>query len=188
MLARLVRPVKRRGSRYRQFVRRIPADVKDRAAGLTLHIPVGEQTQVVVLSLRAQTVRLSLRTDDPVEVKARMAAIDAYLEKVWQALRDNAPVSLIQRQATALGGELYWAWANGEGREHVTAVEHDPHFLHPEDHILVRGADGCLARNGVTQRLPLCATHFGWKCMGGFSDMFVCAAARKRHHAHQLPP
>jgi hypothetical protein len=54
MLFRLVRPVKRKGSRYRQFVRRIPADVKQRAVGVKLHIPVGEQTQVVVPTNRSR--------------------------------------------------------------------------------------------------------------------------------------
>lgn len=132
MLFRLVRPVKRTGSRNRQFVRRIPSDVRSRATGLKLSIPVGDQTQAVTISPRAQSVRLSLRTDDPVEVKARMAAVDAYLENIWRALREDAPVSLTHRQATALAGELYRAWANGEGRERTTTIEHDPEFRSPD--------------------------------------------------------
>jgi len=59
MLFRLVRPVKRKGSRHRQFVRRIPADVRDKAMGTKLLIPVGEQTQIVIISPRAQSVRLN---------------------------------------------------------------------------------------------------------------------------------
>ena len=86
MLFRLVRPVKRTGSRNRQFVRRIPSDVRSKAVGLKLSIPAGDQTQAVTLSSRAQAVRLSLRTGDPVEVKSRMAAVDAYLENVWRGL------------------------------------------------------------------------------------------------------
>src|SRR6185437_2668157 len=117
---------KRPGSRHRYFVRRIPADVTSAAVGVKLSIPVGGQTQVIILSSRAQSVRVSLRTDDPVEVKVRLAAVDAYLENVWRALRDNAPVSLTHRQATALAGELYRAWANGEGRERVIAYDHIP--------------------------------------------------------------
>jgi integrase len=126
MLFRLVRAVKRTGSRHRQFVRRIPSDVRSKVVGLKLAIPVGEQTQVVILSVRAQSVRLSLRTDDPAEVKIRLAAVDAYLENVWRALREDAPVSLTHRQATALAGELYRAWANGEGRERAMAIVHTP--------------------------------------------------------------
>jgi integrase len=126
MLFRLVRAVKRTGSRHRQFVRRIPSDVRSKAVGLKLAIPVGEQTQGVILSARAQSVRLSLRTDDPAEVKVRLVAVDAYLENIWRALREDAPVSLTHRQATALAGELYRAWANGEGRERAMAIVHTP--------------------------------------------------------------
>ena len=126
MLFRLVRPVKRTGSRNRQFVRRIPSDVRSKATGLKLSIPVGDQTQSLIISPRAQSVRLSLRTDDPAEVKVRLAVVDAYLENVWRALREDAPVSLTHRQATALAGELYRAWVNGEGRERTMAIVHMP--------------------------------------------------------------
>ncbi|MGC1778748.1 MAG: tyrosine-type recombinase/integrase [Xanthobacteraceae bacterium] len=126
MLFRLVRPVKRTGSRNPQFVRRIPSDVRSKAVGLKLSIPVGDQTQVVVITPRTQSVRLSLRTDNPAEVKSRLAAVDAYLENVWRALREDAPVSLTHRQATALAGELYHAWVNGEGRERAIAMVHTP--------------------------------------------------------------
>ncbi len=144
MLFRLVRPVKRTGSRYRHFVRRIPSDVKSRAVGLKLSVPVGDQTQPVIITARAQSVRLSLRTDDPAEVKARLAAVDAYLENVWRALREDAPVSLTHRQATALAGELYRAWVNGEGRERTTTIEHDPEFKSADDHIRRNGPNGAI--------------------------------------------
>src|SRR5665213_33405 len=126
MLFRLVRPVKRSGSRYRQYVRRIPSDVRTKAVGLKLSIPVGDETQTVIITARAQSVRLSLRADDPAEVKARLAAVDAYLDNVWRALREDGPVSLTHRQATALAGELYRAWVNGEGRERTMAIVHTP--------------------------------------------------------------
>ena len=126
MLFRLVRPVKRTGSRNRQFVRRIPSDVRSKVVGLKLSIPVGERTQAVILSARAQSVRLSLRTDDSAEVKVRLAVVDAYLENVWRALREDASVSLTHRQATALASELYRAWANSEGRERAMAIVHTP--------------------------------------------------------------
>ena len=62
MLFRLVRPLKRTGSRHRQFVRRIPSDVRSKAVGLKLSIPVGEQTQAVHASSFAKTHR---RADRP---------------------------------------------------------------------------------------------------------------------------
>src|SRR4051794_14034970 len=116
MLFRLVRPVRRSGSQNQQFVRRIPSDVRPKAVGLKLAIPIGKQTQTVVISPRTDSVRLSLRTNHPAEVKSRLAAVDAYLENVWRALREDAPVKLSHRQATALAGELYRAWADGENR------------------------------------------------------------------------
>lgn len=144
MLFRVVRPLKRTGSRNRQFVRRIPVDVKAKATGLMLTIPVGNESQSVIITERSQSVRLSLRTDDPVEVKARLAQVDAYLENVWRALRDEAPVSLTHRQATALAGDLYGAWANGLGRERTTTIEHDPEFRFPDDHIRREGPSGAM--------------------------------------------
>jgi integrase len=126
MLFRLVRPVRRSGSRNRYFVRRIPADVRSRAAGLTLSVPVGDRFQSVRISPKAQSIRISLRTDDPTEVKLRQAKVDAYLENVWRALRAPAPVSLSHRDATALAGELYRAWAESEGRERTIGIEHIP--------------------------------------------------------------
>ena len=144
MLFRLVRPVRGTGSRYRQFVRRIPADVRSKAVGLKLSIPVGDETQTVIVTPRTQSVRLSLRTDDPAEVKVRLAAVDAHLENVWRALREDAPVSLTHRQATALAGELYRAWANGEDHERIATIEHDPEFRFPDDHVSHRGPTGAM--------------------------------------------
>src|SRR5438105_15295671 len=126
MLFRLVRPMWRKESRYPSFVKRVPADVRERAAGLKLAVPVGEHTQAVAITARTQTIRLSLRTCDPDEVKQRQAQVAGYLTNVFRALREDAPVPLSHEQAHALGGELYRAWANGAGRERTTAVEYDP--------------------------------------------------------------
>jgi hypothetical protein len=129
--------MKRAGSRNRYFVRRIPADVSGKVSGLTLALPVGEQTQAITITPRTQAVRVSLRTDNPAEVKSRQATVDAYLESVWQAHRNDTPVTLAHRQVTALAGELYRSWAGGDGRERSDGIEHDPDFLYP-DHIMVR--------------------------------------------------
>lgn len=84
MLFRLVRPVRRKGTRTHQFVRRIPTDVRDRAVGTTLHVPMGSRTIALTISEKASCVRASLRTDNPSEVKRRPAEIDADLEAVWK--------------------------------------------------------------------------------------------------------
>jgi len=123
MLYRLVRPVRRKGTRNHQFVQRIPTDVRDRAVGTTLHVPVGSQTIALTVSEKAASIRVSLRTDEPSEVKRRTAEIDAYLETVWKALRVSAPVSLTHKQATALAGDFYRSWADSD-RGRSLAVEH----------------------------------------------------------------
>jgi len=56
----------------------------------------------------------------------RQAVVDAYLENVWRAHRLAEPVVLTHRQATALAGEFYRAWAGGEGRERTVAIEQAP--------------------------------------------------------------
>ena len=122
MLLRLVRPVRRPGSSMPQFVQRIPRDVRSRAVGRTLEIPIGGETARVVVTPSMGAIRVSLRSRDPSQAKVRQAEIAAYLEGIWRALRNTVPVTLTRRQATALAGRLYRAWASGEGRERVTAM------------------------------------------------------------------
>lgn len=126
MLFRVVRPMKREGSRFQVYVRRIPVDVRSKLVGRTLHFPVGDTTRAVKVSPQTQSIRFSLRTDDPAEVKARNAAADQYLERILGAFRDDAATSLTNSQATALAGRLYRAWVGGEGRERTMAVEQGP--------------------------------------------------------------
>lgn len=126
MLFRMVRPMRRRGTRNHQYTRRIPADLRAKLAGVILHVPVGGATHELTISPRMDSIRFSLRTDNPTEVKARNAAADEYLENVFAAHRRDAALALTPKQAHALAGELYRAWANGEGRERTTAVEYVP--------------------------------------------------------------
>ena len=126
MLFRLVRPVRRKGSRVPYFVQRIPADVKPHVGGVRLAIPLGDTFNHVTIRAGANDIRFSLRTDDPSEAKLRHALVAAHLEKVWRALREKAPASLTHRQATALASELYRAWAGGEDKERTIALEHTP--------------------------------------------------------------
>ncbi|MDA9416433.1 hypothetical protein XH81_16475 [Bradyrhizobium sp. CCBAU 25360] len=127
--------MKRDGSRFQLYVRRIPVDVRERLVGRTLYFPLGDETHAVTISPRAQAIRFSLRTDEPAEVKARIAAADQYLERILRAFRDDSPTSLTNAQATALAGRLYRAWASGEGRERTHAVEQGPNGkMHPVPH------------------------------------------------------
>jgi integrase len=127
MLFRLVRPMRRAGSSIPQFKKRIPKDVCERAKGRRLDIPLGAATVQLTISPHADTVRFSLQTHDPAEAKKRNAVAAVYLETVWQALRETKPVALTQRQAVALAGELYRAWAEGEQRgESTIAILHTP--------------------------------------------------------------
>ncbi|KAA0077808.1 phage integrase N-terminal SAM-like domain-containing protein [Tardiphaga sp. P9-11] len=125
MLYRMVRPVLRKGSRNRQFHQRIPTDIRSRIAGLRLDIPLGNSTVSRTLSADTETVRLSLQTDDPNEVKRRQAGVATYLASVWAAVRKDRPVSLTHRQATALAGELFRAWAD-DGAARSLAIEQAP--------------------------------------------------------------
>jgi hypothetical protein len=118
--------MRRSGSAIPQFVQRIPTDVRPRAIGRELAIPLGSAGTVrVVITERMALVRFSLRSRDPAEVKIRQAGAAAYLERTWQALRRDRPVVLTNRDAHALAGELYRAWADGR-REGDLAAEHDP--------------------------------------------------------------
>ena len=122
MLYRLVRPMRRGGSRSVYFMQRIPADVKARAIGLKLELPSRSETVPLTISPKASFIKVSLRTAEPTEAKVRHATLAAYLETVWRALREDAPIPLTHRQATALAGRLYRAWTSGEGRERTTSV------------------------------------------------------------------
>lgn len=127
MLYRVVRPGRRMGSRNGQFIKRIPADLKVRVVGVRFEIPVGDGFKAVTPSAKAQSIRCSLDTSDASEIKARNAIAAAAVERAFEALRNEAkPVTLTNRQATALAGRLYRAWASGEGRERTFSVEEIP--------------------------------------------------------------
>lgn len=126
MLFRVVRPMKRKSSRSAYFVQRIPADIKHRIVGQQLAIPFGETVKFVRPSASAQSISFSLRTDDPGRVKILQATIAAHLEALFQAYRNDTPVKLTHRQATALAGDLYRAWADGEYRARSISIVHVP--------------------------------------------------------------
>jgi hypothetical protein len=134
MLYRLVRPVKRRDSSLIQFTQRIPADVRSRANGLKLSIPLGGgEFHHLAISPKAQAIRLSLRTRDPSDAKIRHGLVASYLEEVWRGLRATKPLSLTHRQATALAGDLYRAWAYEAPRERTLAIVFTPNGWERDD-------------------------------------------------------
>lgn len=111
------RPVKRTGASLHQFVQRIPADVKSKVRGMQLSIPIGDIIVPVTVSEKAQDIRVSLRTRNPEEARARQVAVVAYLEGVWRAVREG-PRRLSRKQVLALAGEVYYAF--------IEACEEDP--------------------------------------------------------------
>jgi hypothetical protein len=100
------RPMKRPGSTYHQLVQRIPADVAEKARGLTLAIPIGETVARIAITPTRVDIRTSLRTRDPQEAKARQAVAVAYLEGVWRSVREG-PRKLTHKETIALAGEVY---------------------------------------------------------------------------------
>ncbi|PSO30908.1 recombinase XerD [Bradyrhizobium sp. MOS002] len=118
--------MRRDGSQNKWFAQRIPADVRRKVIGVELAIPLGDSFVFVTPSESTQAIRFSLRTADPSEAKTLNAIAAAYLEGVWQALRNDAPVHLSHRQATALAGELYRVWADSESRARSVAMVHTP--------------------------------------------------------------
>lgn len=114
------------GSCFPSFVRRIPADVRAKAAGIELAIPLGDDFVFVTPSESAQAVRFSLRTHRAQRSEVAHGVAAAYLEGVWQAVRNDAPVHPTHRQATALAGELHRVWTDSESRARSVAIVHAP--------------------------------------------------------------
>ncbi|WFU47723.1 tyrosine-type recombinase/integrase [Sinorhizobium terangae] len=80
-------------------------------------VPVGGEIFHMVVGENASEITISLRTRDPREAKERQAVALAYLDSVWQALREG-PKRLTQKQIAALAGEAY--------RELVASFEDNP--------------------------------------------------------------
>ncbi|MGR9206996.1 DUF6538 domain-containing protein [Rhizobium leguminosarum] len=98
--------MRRKGSTFIQFRKRIPKDVLGKTGGVTLAIPVGGELLHIVIGDRAIEITGSLKTRDPGEAKERQAVALAYLDSVWQSLREG-PKRLTQKQIAALAGEAY---------------------------------------------------------------------------------
>ncbi|MGC5778325.1 DUF6538 domain-containing protein [Methylobacterium sp. NFXW15] len=110
MTLQMPRPMKRKGTSNHQLVQRIPADILGKVIGLPLTIPIGDTSVHKVISARDKDVRVSLRTNDPKEAKARQAQAVAYLEAVWSSVREG-PRRLSHKETLAIAGEVYRALA-----------------------------------------------------------------------------
>ncbi len=101
----------------KQLRQRIPTDLREKAVGQVLVIPLGNDEATVRITPQMETVQVSLRTRDPVEAKARHVVAMAYLNGVWASLREK-PDKLSHKQVVALAGEEY--------RELVSRHEDNP--------------------------------------------------------------
>lgn len=110
MALQMPRPMKRKGTTFHQLVQRLPADVLGKVTGLPLTIPIGDTSIHKVISAKDRDIRVSLRTRDPQEAKARQAQAVAYLEAVWRSVREG-PRRLTHKETLALAGEVYRALA-----------------------------------------------------------------------------
>ncbi|NEJ96257.1 MULTISPECIES: DUF6538 domain-containing protein [Rhizobium] len=99
-------PMRRKGSTFIQFRKRIPKDVISKVSGVILAIPIGGEVSHLVVGANAAEITCSLRTRDPREAKERHTTAAAYLDGVWQSLREG-PKRLTQKQIAALAGEVY---------------------------------------------------------------------------------
>lgn len=124
-MLKLVSPMKRAGSSVPQFVKRIPTDIKDRLVGRRLIVPLGDKTVSIAIGEKTTSIRFSLQTRDESKAKIHQAEALAYLETVFQSVRNDVPVSLTHKQATALAGELYRGWAD-DARTTTIAMIHTP--------------------------------------------------------------
>ena len=122
MLYRLVRPMQRKDSSNQQFRKRIPVDLKDRLVGELLIIPIGDDVVHVTITSKMDAIRLSLRTSNPSEVKQRHAEVIGFLEGYFENLRNDTPLSLTHRNAVALSGEVYRAWASDPDTTRITSI------------------------------------------------------------------
>jgi len=122
MLYRLVRPVKRSGSSKGQFQKRIPQDLRDRIAGRKLVVPIGGEFVSMTVPAKAVSIRFSLRTGDPTEIKIRQAEALAYVEGVFRSLRESRPLNLTRAQAVSLSGDFYRNWADAELEQRARTI------------------------------------------------------------------
>ena len=92
--------------------RHVPRDVAQAAKGRRVSLVVGGQASLVTIG---SALKVSLRTKDPKEAKARQTLVLADAERLWEGLR-GGPSTLNHQQSLALAGELCVAFVEGRAR------------------------------------------------------------------------
>lgn len=167
MLYRIVRPMKRKGTQNVQFRQRIPQDVLQKARGKTLSIPIGNEIVAKRLSQKADSVVISLKTANPSEAKTRHAEVVAYLEGVWESLR-NGPVTLTHKQAVALSGDVF--------KMFLGAIENDPGSPEIWEHVIAlnnEAVEGKYGQHPLTIPTSKTAIDSLEKRFGEFVDVIL---------------
>lgn len=106
---RMTTATTRRDSSYRQFRKRVPAEIVARALGRSYPITLpafGPTPEEIVKVKIRPAISFSLRVRDPAAAKMRVGAVGAQLERIFASLRAD-PVELTHKQAVALSGEIY---------------------------------------------------------------------------------
>lgn len=107
-----VHVVTRRQSKFPQFNRRIPNDVRERLIGTTISIALDEDEVVTCeISEATRHIRCSLRTTNKRVAIQRAANAVAAVDALFEEARHQKPFELTHRQAMALAGEFYAAIA-----------------------------------------------------------------------------
>jgi hypothetical protein len=104
----MARPWKDPRSGVWHLRQRVPQDLIH-LKGQNVTLPVGGISAAVKIGA---IVQISLRTKDTREAKERHSKADAALRKFWDSQRAG-PIRLTQKQALALAGTLYDAFAKG---------------------------------------------------------------------------
>lgn len=134
MVLSMNRPMKRSGSSFEQFRKRVPANVLSVARGkkLTFSLPPatpGGEPLLASVTVGKIEVRFSLQTADPSLAKQRNAAATEQFEAMCKAFL-NGPRRLDNKERQALAGIIYRAFANelerdpGEGSVWARAQLH----------------------------------------------------------------
>ncbi|WP_019199325.1 DUF6538 domain-containing protein [Afipia birgiae] len=105
MVLLMARPWKHPQSGFYYIRQRIPQDVRAVARGLKIKLPEEAGNGGVELGPTTQLVKVSLRTRDIQDAKARHAAALSHLSSLWRSLRDG-PQHLSQKQIIALAGDF----------------------------------------------------------------------------------
>lgn len=103
MALKMARPIASPKTGIWMFKIRVPSDLAERARGLRVVLPLGDEFTTVTCG---EFVEMSLRTRDSGEAKARFTTADNALKSFWESLR-NGPRSLSLQEAVALAGVVY---------------------------------------------------------------------------------